>query len=126
MTAVPPTPSQPEQFVLTIGDIGVSPSWIVTPNGTAPLRGSQWTVQDWTYTRQAIPTWAIVVAVIGAVVCLLGLLFLLVKEPRTDGFVEVTVRSDHVFHGIRLPADTPHAVAHVRHLVYQAQTMAAA
>jgi len=126
MSAVHPAPGQPEQFVLMIGDIGVSPSWVVTPNGTAPLSGSQWTIRDWTQTRQAIPTWAIITAVIGAAFCLLGLFFLLVKEQQTSGYVEVTVQSGTVFHGIQLRADSPHAVAHARQLVYQAQSMAAA
>lgn len=126
MSAVHPAPGQPEQFVLMIGDIGISPSWVVTPNGTAPLRESQWTVRDWTVTRQAIPTWAIVMAVIGAALCLLGLLFLLVKEPQTSGYVEVTVQSGGVYHVVQLQADTPHAVAHARQLVFQAQSMAAA
>lgn len=126
MTAVYPTPGQPEQFVLSIGDIGVSPTWVVTPNGTAPLRDSQWTVQDRTFTQQTTPTWAIVMAVLGIVFCLLGLLFLLVKESQTAGYIEVTVRSGNVFHVVQLPAHSPQGVAHARHLVYQAQSMAAA
>ena len=121
-----PAPGRPEQYVLLIGDIGVSPSWVVTPHGTAPLHGSQWSVRDWTSTREAIPTWAIVMAVLGAAFCLLALLFLLVKEPQTTGFVEVSVRAGGVFHVVQLPANTPQAAAHARHLVYQAQTMAAA
>ncbi|MEP1122437.1 MAG: hypothetical protein ABJH68_00935 [Ilumatobacter sp.] len=119
-------PAQPEQFVLTIGDIGVSPSWVVTPNGTAPLRESQWTVQDRTFVTQTTPTWAIVMAVLGIVFCLLGLLFLIVKENQTSGYTEVTVRSGNLFHVVQLPANSPHAVAHARQLVYQAQSMAAA
>lgn len=126
MTAVHPVPGQPEQFVLAIGDIGVSPTWVVTPNGTAPLSDSQWTVRDWTFTRQAIPTWAIIMAVLGAVFCLLGLLFLLVKEPETSGYVEVSVQSGNVFHVVQLRANSPQDVAHARHLVFQAQSMAAA
>jgi hypothetical protein len=126
MTAVHPAPGQPEQFVLTIGDIGVSPSWIVTPNGSASLRDSQRTVQDRTFTQQKTPTWAIVMAVLGIVFCLLGLLFLIVKENQTSGYVEVTVRSGNVFHVVQLPANSPQAVAHARQLVYQAQSMASA
>lgn len=126
MTAAYPLPGQPEQVVLTIGDIGVSPTWVVTPNGTAPLRDSQWTVQDRTFTQQVTPTWAIVMAVLGIVFCLLGLLFLIVKEDKITGYVEVTVRSNNVFHVVQLPAGSPHAIAHARQLVYQAQSMAAA
>lgn len=33
-------------------------------------------------TRRAIPTWAVVAAIVGALLCLLGLLFLLVKEDQ--------------------------------------------
>ena len=126
MTAAHPIPGQPEQVVLTIGDIGVSPNWVVTPNGTAPLRDSQWTVQDRTFMQQATPTWAIVMAILGIVFCFLGLLFLIVKENQTSGFTEVTVRSHNVFHIVQLPANSPHAVAQARQWVYQAQSMAAA
>lgn len=117
--------SQPEQFALTIGDIGVSPSWIVTPNGTATLRGSQWIVNDRTTVQRAIPTYAIVLAIIFALLCLLGLLFLLIKEERTVGSVEVSVRSQNLYHVTQLPASSPADVLRVRQLVHQAQTMAA-
>jgi hypothetical protein len=36
-----------------------------------------------TYTRKVVPTWAMVLAIIGLLVFLLGLLFLLVKETQT-------------------------------------------
>lgn len=126
MTAVPPGPGQPEQVVLTIGDIGVSPNWVVTPNGSASLRDAQWTVQDRTTTTPATPTWAIVMAILGLVFCLLGLFFLLVKEDQTRGYMEVTVRSGNLFHAVQLQANSPQAIAHTRQLVYQAQSMAAA
>ncbi|MGX9295812.1 hypothetical protein [Tsukamurella paurometabola] len=43
-------------------------------------------------TTRAIPTWAIVLAIVGAfVVCLFSLFFLLAKEDRTQGFVQVSV-----------------------------------
>lgn len=126
MTSVPPAPGQPEQFVLTIGDIGVSPSWVVTPNGTAPLAGSQWIVQDRTFTQRSIPAYAIILAIIFAFACLLGLLFLLIKEDRMTGYVEVSVRSGNLFHVTQLPAQSPQAVLYARQLVNQAQSMAAA
>lgn len=126
MTSVPPVPGQPEQFLLTIGDIGVSRSWVVTPNGTAPLAGSQWIMQDRTFTQRSIPAYAIVLAIIFAFACLLGLLFLLIKEDRMTGYVEVSVRSGNLFHVTQLPAQSPQAVLQARQLVYQAQSMAAA
>jgi hypothetical protein len=117
--------AQPEHYVLSIGDIGVSPSWVVTPNGTAPLAGSQWWAIDRTYVQRGIPPYAIVLAVVFVVVCFLGLLFLLIKEETTMGYVEVTVRSQHLTHTTQVPASSPQAVMNARQIVHQAQTMAA-
>jgi hypothetical protein len=36
------SPESTDPIVLTIGDIGVTRNWVVTPNGTARLSGSQW------------------------------------------------------------------------------------
>lgn len=129
--AVPPTPAFAptgghEQVVLSIGDIGVSPSWIVTPNGTAPLRGSQWVVQDLSITTSRIPAYAIVLAIIFALACLLGLLFLLITERTTSGYANVSVRSGHLQHTTQIPVWNPVTVAQVRQAVAQAQAMAAA
>jgi hypothetical protein len=41
------------------------------------------TDQTMTYTRRYRPTWAIILAIIGALIFLLGLLFLLVKDTET-------------------------------------------
>jgi hypothetical protein len=112
-------------FILTIGDIGVTPELIVTPNGSAPLAGSQWLATDMTRTESKIPTVAIVLAVIFAFACLLGLLFLLMKEEKTTGYVDVTVRSADLYHRTQLPISSPLQVAQVRQLVAQAQALAA-
>jgi hypothetical protein len=112
--------------VLTIGDIGITRHWVLTPNGTAPLAGSQWIVRDLTRTDQRIPAWAIVLAVIFAFACLLGLLFLLCKETRTTGYAEVSVQSGSLHHVTQLPVSFPAQVQQVRGLVHQAQTLAAA
>ena len=109
----------PEPYLLTIGDIGVTPSWVVTPRGTVPLLGSQWWVAERSGWRQQIPVWAIVLAVL---LFPLGLLFLLVKEPRLQTWLEVTVRSAGVVHqaAVAVPsveaAQVPGKVAHVRDL----------
>ncbi len=125
MTSLPPPSAPPEQVVLTIGDIGVSRSWVVTPQGAAPLRDSQWTIRNWNVTHDAIPTWAVVMAVIGTVFCLIGLLFLLVKEPRTTVRLEVAVRSGSLYHAVQFPSGSAQKVAATRGLVAQAQAMAA-
>jgi hypothetical protein len=126
--AVPlaPIPAQsPGSFLLTIGDIGVTATHISTPNGVAPLHGSTWIVADMSVTERRIPTWAIVCAVIFALACLLGLLFLLVKEDSTRGYVQVSVRSRDLSHMTQIPISSPVQVAQVRALVGQAQSLAA-
>ncbi len=60
-----PSPSH-DPILLTIGDIGVSRHWVVTPNGTAHLAGSRWIARDMSRTESKIPTWAIVLAIIFA------------------------------------------------------------
>ena len=115
----------PEQFFLTIGDIGLTRDAIVTPNGTAPLKGSQWIVADQTTTAQKIPTYAIVLAVVFAIFCLLGLLFLLLKEEVTTGYVLVTVRSGDLYYSCQIPCGNQQAITSVRAAVTQAQSAAA-
>lgn len=118
-------PTAPQPFVLTIGDIGVTGSVIVTPNGNAPLRGSQWIVTDQSVTQQKIPTWAIVCAIIFALFCLLGLFFLLAKEEVTTGYANVQVHSGDLLHSVQIPVSSPQQVMNLRALVAQAQTLAA-
>jgi hypothetical protein len=122
--ARPMAPTQQEQIVLWIGDIGVSPHWVVTPNGTAPLATSQWIVRDGTHVEEKMPAYAIVLAIIFFLACLLGLLFLLIKERKVVGFVEVTVRSGDVYHVTQIPAKHAAEIDGVRRQVHQAQSMA--
>jgi hypothetical protein len=120
------SPTGPEAPVLSIGEIAIGRQWVMTPNGTAPLAGSTWIGQDMTRTEQKIPTWAIIMAIVGFLACLLGLLFLLVKEQRTTGYFEVTFQSGAVRHVTQLPVSNAHQVMQYRQLVAQAQAMAAA
>ena len=120
------SPDATDPIVLTIGDIGVTRNWVVTPNGTARLGGSQWIARDMTRTESKIPTWAIVLAVVFALVCLLGLLFLLAKEKYTTGYVEVSVQAGNLFHATQIPVSSQYQVAQIRQQVSQAQTLAAA
>jgi hypothetical protein len=115
-----------EQFILTIGDIGVSPHWVVTPSGSAPLAGSQWIVRDTSRTEKKIPTYAIVLAIVFALLCLIGLLFLLIKEERVTGYVEVTVMSGDLQYMTQIPVSSQAQIARVRQDVAQAQSLAAA
>jgi len=111
----------------TVGDISVTGTEVITPAGRIPLRHTTWMVSNMTTTSQGIPTWAIVLAIVFAVVCLLGLLFLLVKEERTTGVVQVSVQADGFFHATQIPiasrvqvADVENRVNYIRSLVASA------
>jgi hypothetical protein len=122
---LPPPPAASNGFVLTIGDIGVTYDTVVTPNGNAELAGSQWLLIDRTTTENKIPTWAIVLTIVFTLLCLVGLLFLLVKETTVTGYVEVSVRSGNLVHMTQLPVRNQHDINNYRQLVSQAQTLAA-
>jgi hypothetical protein len=119
---VPPPLSQP--FLFTIGDIGVTPNQVITPNGSAALAGSQWIFVDTSRTETKIPTVAIILAIVFALLCLIGLLFLLMKEKTTTGYVEVTVRSGGIFHKTQIPVNSQMKIDEVRQLVSKAQALA--
>jgi len=127
MTDIQPVASggTPEQALVTIGDVVVSRSWVVTPNGTAPIKGAQFVLLDNSRTESKTPGWAIVLAVLGALFFLLGLLFLLVKETVTVGSVQVTVMGDRLTHTVVIPVSSPAAVADVYNRVNYARQLAA-
>lgn len=97
---------QAEQTLVTIGDIIVTPTWVITPTGRRPRREVSLSVTPMYQTTQAIPTWAIVCAIVFFVFCLLGLLFLLVKEDRTTGQVQVTVQGQGFLHVCYIPVSS--------------------
>ncbi|WEO77011.1 hypothetical protein BJQ94_16910 [Cryobacterium sp. SO2] len=84
-------PASQEAPLVQFGDITITEHWLVTPAGSAPLRGTQIFVTDMTREERFIPVWAIVFAIIGFFFFFLGLLFLLVKETRTSGFMQISV-----------------------------------
>jgi hypothetical protein len=98
---------------------------VVTPNGNAELAGSQWLLIDRTTTENKIPTWAIVLTIVFTLLCLVGLLFLLVKETTVTGYVEVSVRSGNLVHMTQMPVRNQFDINNYRQLVSQAQTLAA-
>jgi DNA-directed RNA polymerase subunit RPC12/RpoP len=119
-----PPPPLPQPFLLTIGDIGITQTQIITPNGSGALAGSQWIFVDTSRTETKIPTVAIIFAIVFALLCLIGLLFLLMKEKTTTGYVEVTVRSGNVFHKTQIPVNSQTKIDEVRQLVNKAQALA--
>jgi len=136
--SVPPAPLPPafagmppatdEPVLVTVGDIACTPHWVITPNGTLPIAGSTWTVSNQTTTTERIPAYAIVLAIIFFLFCLLGLLFLLIKERTMHGYVTVTVQSPAGYHATQVPvasvaqvADTEARVHYIRSLVAAAR-----
>lgn len=125
MTEIVPS-TGPEPVLVQIGDIVVSQHWVVTPSGTAPLAGSQWLVRDASWRTTRIPPYAIVLAVVFGLACLLGLLFLLIKEDVVVGSLEVTVRAEGLVHLTQLPAGSPLAAAAYEQVRYVQELAAAA
>ncbi len=123
VTPVPPLPAAGGGILQQIGDIGITNDTVITPNGNAPLRGAVWIVSDQTRTEEKIPAYAIVLAILFFLACLLGLLFLLIKERKTTGYVEVRVQSDRLLHMTQIPVSDPEQVARIRSAVGHAQML---
>lgn len=112
--------------LLTIGDIAITPSTVITPAGRLPVRGSTWTMTDMSRTEEKTPAWAIIAAIlIFWWTCLLGLLFLLVKERQTSGYIQVTVQGGGVFHSTMVPAHSPATSAQVMQQVNYVRNLSA-
>lgn len=134
--AVPPQP-QPQQYaqqqpqpqpafaapLLTLGDIAVNGDTIVSPAGSMPLRGAVWTATDMSRTEERIPPHAIVLAILFFLLCFVGLLFLLMKERVTTGFVQVGVNSGGRHHSTMIPVQSRNQVVYVLNQVTYAQSI---
>ena len=118
-----PDEQEPEQLTDTIGDIGISPHWVVTPSGHAPIGGSRWNVVDRSRRVEKHPWWTIVLAVL---LFPIGLLFLLIKNVETIGFLEISVASGTLHHDVQVPVRDSFEIAELRQRVNRAQTAAAA
>lgn len=113
----------PEPQLVTIGQIVVTPSRVITPSGVAPVSGVVWSFQDLSQTTTAIPTWAIVCTVIFVFFFLLGLLFLLAKEQRTQGWVQVTVQGPRFLHTEQIPVNSIQQVMDINSRVNYARSV---
>lgn len=118
-----PQPGGPP--LVSIGDITVVGDSIVTPSGTLPLRGAVWNATDMSRTEEKIPTHAVVLAIVFALLCLVGLLFLLMKEKKTTGFIQVTVTSGGKHHATMVPAHNPMAFQMVMGQIGYARSLSA-
>ncbi|MDQ1287773.1 MAG: hypothetical protein QG622_1338 [Actinomycetota bacterium] len=120
----PPSPAYP--VLVTIGDIACTQAEVITPAGRQPINSVTWTFTDMSQTTESIPAWAIVLAIVFFVFCLLGLLFLLVKERRTTGWVQVTVQGSRFLHQTQLPVSSVYQVADYNARVSYARSLSAA
>ncbi|MFC8510558.1 hypothetical protein ACFU3J_26015 [Streptomyces sp. NPDC057411] len=96
--------------LLSLGDITVVGDQIITPAGPMPLKGAVWNAMDMSRTEEKMPTVAIVLAIVFFIFCLLGLLFLLMKEKQTTGFIQITVTSGGRHHATMIPATGPDTI----------------
>jgi len=115
--APPPGPPPPAAAVpgvlVTVGDIACTADEVITPNGRLPLARTVWVVQNNTTTTESIPTYAIVLAILFILVCLLGLLFLLIKERKTTGWLTISVQGEGTYYATQVPVSAPEAVVDV-------------
>ncbi|MFC9436314.1 hypothetical protein [Nocardia sp. NPDC057030] len=120
----PPPQWNPEPVLVTVGDIGCTGTQVLTPSGQHPLAGTTWIVTNQTTVDQRIPSYAIVLAVLLMVFCLLGLVFLAVKEEKIQGFVQVSVQGTGFYYATQVKItdraqvfDTEQRVNYIRGLV---------
>jgi hypothetical protein len=117
---------QPEQWLQTIGDISISQHWVMTPTGPYPIRGSVWTVTDMTHWQEGVSAGGVILCIIFVWFCLLGLLFLLMKDRKLVGQIQVTVQGKGFYHSAMIPVTGPQTVMNVHQLVNYARSLAAA
>ena len=120
--------SNPPQYApvrVQLGQIACTDTHVITPAGTYPLKGTTWTVSTQTFVTSAIPAWAIICAILFFIFCLLGLLFLLVKERRVNGAVQVGVQGPGLSFSTYIPVNSEFAVFQISNSVDVIRTQVA-
>ncbi|MFF5181772.1 hypothetical protein ACFY2Q_27400 [Micromonospora sp. NPDC000316] len=114
----------PEVVAVQIAEITVTPPVIRTPTGVLPLAGATWHVADYWQREEKIATWALVCAIVGFFcVAVFSLLFLLVKETRHHGTVQVTVTNGAQQYVARIPVTDQSQVQHLNNQVNYARSL---
>ncbi|MBV1854156.1 hypothetical protein [Catellatospora tritici] len=112
--------------LVQLGEVAVTATTIITPAGEIPLRGSQWTVNDQFHSRQRIPSWAVVCAILlFFLLCFLSLLFLLVKETTYEGSVQISIANAGRHYVVRIPVSDQRVIAHLHAQVNYVRSLAA-
>jgi hypothetical protein len=114
-----------DPVLLSIGDISVTQTHVYVPQGRFPLHGTTWTVQDSTQVSEGIPPVAIILTIVFVWFCLIGLLFLLMKQKRYTGFVSITVTGMGLYHSVQFPS-AQHTGAWAADMVGRARAITAA
>lgn len=112
-----------EPVLGTIGDINFTQHWVLTPTGPHPIRGAIWTVQDMSYWQEGISTVGVVLCILLIWLCFLGLLFLLMKERKLRGYVQVTVQGRGFHHQTLVPVMGVDTVMRVNQMVNYARSL---
>lgn len=101
-------------------------STVHTPTGDLPLTGSRWQVSDYWQQEQKTPMWAIAAAILGFfVLTVFSLLFLLVKETRQQGTVQVTVTNGQRQYVARIPVRSQGEVQQINQQINYVRSLAA-
>jgi hypothetical protein len=102
-----------EPIRVQVGQIACTDTRVHTPVGSYPLAGTIWTVTNQTYLSESIPAYAIVLTIIFFLFCLLGLLFLLIKERRISGTVQVSVQGPGFAYSTYIPVFSEMAIGQI-------------
>lgn len=120
-------PAGNPHVLVNVGDIACTQTEVMIPGGRFPLHGTIWIVSNNTQATESIPTWAIIMTILFLVFCLLGLLFLLVKERSVRGYIQVSVQGPNLYYATQIPisnaaqiVDVEQRVNYIRSLVVSA------
>lgn len=120
-------------MLVSIGDLQVTQYHLHTPNGTYPLAGSTWMLQNSGTWQTRTPTWAVILMIailllfFWTLVGFAALFLLAVKETTYSGYLQIIVQGPGLYHATQVPflgpqteADMNARVNYVRGLVSQA------
>ncbi len=115
-----------ETPLVVIGDVVCTQYAVHTPRGTIALSDARVDIADLTRTSRDIAQWAVIAAILGFfVVCIFSLLFLLIQEERTTGYIQVTVRGPGLFHTTQIAVHSAHDAMDLHARVRYAQSLTA-
>jgi len=114
----------PELILIILGEITVTSESVITPNGNIPLGQAQWLFDDASTVQTKMPAYAIVLAVVlSLLICILSMLFLLIKETTVSGYVNVIVQGGGVFFKTQIPVSNKHTIGTIKARFDQAQRL---